>query len=378
MTPGSLDRLTLVELQAALRAGAGPAEALSATCRGGILDDVASQARLGRSLSEVAAAVDTGDAAANFLVRCLALTERTGGGAAEAVEHALTAIRDELDLARLVDVRTAQARGTAVILTAIPAAAWVFLVALDRRTLAFYATPLGAVTGGVAVCLSLLAWRWMRRLIAVTATAGAAADPLASVASTPAWRRGLLVGVPAGLVAGTALGPVAGVAATAAVTLARARRRGDTGAAGSSDATGGGATSGGAAETVSLLAVALDAGMSPATAFAEVAAVAPHAAAPMLRSAARRTTGGWSADESLADTPLATVGATIAAAQRWGAPAVPALRALAADLRADRRAAVEVAAERLQLALIFPTTLLTLPAFVLGVVPPLLWSTLRA
>jgi Type II secretion system (T2SS), protein F len=134
---------------------------------------------------------------------------------------------------------------------------------------------------------------------------------------------------------------------------------------------------GGAAETVSLLAVALGAGMAPAAAFAEVAAVAPAAAQPLLHSAARRLAGGWRCDEALADTPLASVGATLAAAQRWGAPAVPALRALADDLRADRRAAVEVAAERLQLTLIFPTTLLTLPAFVLGVVPPLLWTTLR-
>lgn len=376
MTAG-VERLTLVELQAALRAGAGPAEAVSATCRGGVLDDVARQTRLGRSLCEVAGAVDTGDTAANFLVRCLALTERTGGGGAEAVEHALTAIRDEVDLARLLDVRTAQARGTAVILTAVPAVAWVFLVALDPGTVAFYATPLGAATGLTAVGLCLLAWRWMRRLIAAAAAAGDAADVLAPPGVEPAWRRGLLLGVPVGVLGGVVLGPLAGLAAAAAVTADRARRGRDTATADTPGDPGGGGTSGGAAETVALLAVALDAGMSPAAAFAEVAAVAPHAAAPMLRSAARRTTGGWSADESLADTPLAAVGATIAAAQRWGAPAVPALRALAADLRADRRAAVEVAAERLQLALIFPTTLLTLPAFVLGVVPPLLWSTLR-
>jgi hypothetical protein len=71
------------------------------------------------------------------------------------------------------------------------------------------------------------------------------------------------------------------------------------------------------------------------------------------------------------------MGQTLAAAQRWGAPAAPALRDLATDLREQRRAAVEAAAERLQLVLIFPTTLLTLPAFILAVVPPLLWSTLH-
>jgi len=64
----------------------------------------------------------------------------------------------------------------------------------------------------------------------------------------------------------------------------------------------------------------------------------------------------------------------LAATERWGAPAEPALRRLAADLRADRRAAAEEAAERAQLALVFPTTLLTLPAFTVGAVPPMLWS----
>ena len=71
---------------------------------------------------------------------------------------------------------------------------------------------------------------------------------------------------------------------------------------------------------------------------------------------------------------LAPLGAVLAAGERWGAPAEPALRRLAAELRATRRAAAEESAERVQLALVFPTTLLTLPAFTVGVVPPLLWS----
>jgi hypothetical protein len=49
------------------------------------------------------------------------------------------------------------------------------------------------------------------------------------------------------------------------------------------------------------------------------------------------------------------------------------LRGLARDLRAERLTAAEEAAERTQLLLVFPTTLLTLPAFALAVVPPLVW-----
>jgi len=96
----------------------------------------------------------------------------------------------------------------------------------------------------------------------------------------------------------------------------------------------------------------------------------------MLATAARRCANGWLPDDAFAGTSLQTLGETLAAAQRWGAPADVTLRRLTADLRAARRAAAEQAAERLQLALVFPTTLLTLPAFVLGIVPPLLWTTL--
>ena len=365
----TLDRLTLLELQAALRAGAGAAEALgTAGGGGGVLAAPAREARLGRSLAQIAQATDTGDPAADFLLRSLALTERSGGGGAQAIDHALEAIRDEVELQRLLDVRTTQARGTAVILATVPIAAWLLLVALDPRMLGLYATPIGWCTGGLAVVLAVTSWRWMRRMTRATAAAAAAADPLQDAAPAPAWRRGLIAGAVTAVVVGAALGPLPALLGGMAATFAAARR-------GPSRA--GPAAGGGGAQTVSLLAVALGAGMAPATAFAEVAVVAPAAAQPLLRSAARRLDGGWGCDEALADSPLAPVGQTLAAAQRWGAPAVPALRALADDLRADRRAAVEAAAERLQLTLIFPTTLLTLPAFVLGVVPPLLWATVR-
>ncbi len=111
-------------------------------------------------------------------------------------------------------------------------------------------------------------------------------------------------------------------------------------------------------------------------ALATVAPLAPPPARPLLADAARRMAAGDSVDTALAGTGLADLGALLAVTERWGAPAAVALRRLAAELRADRRAAAEEAAERLQLALVFPTTLLTLPAFVLGVVPPLLWTTL--
>ena len=366
MTP-PLVPIALVELQAALQAGAGPAEALAATCGTGPLAAAARDARVGRPLHEIAAGIDTGDAGADLLVRSLALAERTGGGAVQAVEHALGALTAEADLQRLLDVRTAQARGTAVILAAVPVAAWTLLVALDVRTLRFYATPLGALTGAAAVLLALAAWRWMRRLTAATRRAAAPTDALAPSRSR-GWRSALAGGVAAGAIAAAVFGPVAGAVAAVAVTAAGSRPRR------APDATAGPGT----AEAVDLVAVALGTGLPAYAALWEVAQVAPPSLAEHLTAAARRVGSGWAVDEAFAGTPLVALGAALAAGQRWGAPAAPALRRLAAELRAQRRAAVEVAAERLQLTLVFPTTLLTLPAFVLSVVPPLLWSTLRA
>ena len=363
----AVDTLTLTELQAALRAGAGAAEAVAAATAEGVLSDVARQARLGRSLADIAKTVDTGDAAADFLIRSMALAERCGAGAAEAVGHALDDIREEARLGRLIEIRTTQARGTAVVLAGMPVVIWVLLVMLDRRTLGFYATPIGWLTGGIAALLVLVAWRWMRRLIRATPHAALAADPLAPPRPPVPWRRAAVLAAPAaavGAVVSTGVGLLC--AAVVAAAVARGRDRGLR-----AGATGGGA------EAIALVAVALDAGLPPPTALHEVARVAPAAAQPLLARAAARVQGGWTCEEAFTDTPLALLGQTLAAAQRWGAPAAPALRDLSADLRDTRRAAVEAAAERLQLVLIFPTTLLTLPAFILAVVPPLLWSTLR-
>ena len=355
----------LIELQAALRGGAGASEAIAATCTGGVLDAVAREARLGRPLADIAASRPSGDATADFLVRCLALTERAGGGGAEAVEYALSAIRDDVALSRLLEVRTMQARGTATVLTAVPCVVWVLLVGLDSRMLALYGTPVGWLTGGLAIALAAGSWHWMRRLTRAVSRAAVDADPLTAAAPAPRWRRGAIAGALAGAGAGALLGAVPGVVAavTAGVLLARPRSAPR--------------SAGGAAEAVALMAVAVETGLSSADAFAEVAAVAPPGAAPLLASAARRVAGGWRCSEVLSDTALADLGNALGASEQWGSPAAPALRALAEDLRAQRRIAVELAAERLQLALIFPTTLLTLPAFVLGIVPPLLWATVR-
>ena len=383
---GVLDAVVLAEVRAALTAGASPGAALAAAIdrpgpAGGQDDedqdgeqDAGGLRRLiaglgaGQTLAESAERVDTGDVAADLLVRALGVAERTGAGSAEAVEQAIAAARAEADLARLLRTRTVQARGTAVVLTAVPVLTWLLLVAADGETLAFYATAPGALTGGLALALAATGRWWSRRLVAAAAQAGAAADPLTPTSLPRDRGRALALGLPALLAVGLLAGPLVGLAVAGAVVAVGTRKTRAAPPAGE------GSGSGGAAETVELVRVALTAGLSAPAALAAVAPLAPPAARTALADAARRLRNGWEADTAFADGGLAALGATLAVTERWGAPAAPALQRLAEDLRADRRAAVETAAERTQLFLIFPTTLLTLPAFVLGVVPPLLWT----
>ncbi|HWB72968.1 MAG TPA: type II secretion system F family protein [Egibacteraceae bacterium] len=359
----------LNEVRSALAAGAGPAAALGTLPAAGPLAPVVRAVRLGRPLAEAAADLDTGDPAADLLVRALAVAERTGAGAVAAVDQAVAAVRDEAALARQLRVGTAQARGSAVVLTAVPAVVWLLLVALDPSAVRFYATPLGLVTGLPALALAAAGHWWSRRLTGAAGAAAAAADPLVPARPGVDLGRAVALALPALVVVGVGVGPAAGALAAAALVAVGARRGRDRRAVAA-------ARRGGAAETVELVAVALAAGLPTTAALSAVAPLGPPAARPALGAAVRRLRGGWDVAEALAGTGLETLGATLGAAERWGAPAEAALRRLADDLRAERRAAAQEAAERLQLLLVFPTTLLTLPAFVLGVVPPMLWSAL--
>jgi Flp pilus assembly protein TadB len=361
------EQVMYTELQAALEAGAAPGQALTAVAADGVLAGVAKQLRLGRSLGDAARTVETGQPAADLLVRALAVAELTGAGAAGATQQSLAIVREDASLRRLIEVRTSQARGAAIILAALPPAAWLLFVAADRAALRFYLTAAGALSALLAIALGASAWWCMRRLVAKAAGVAMAADPLAATPPPRDWMRAAALGIPVLLVGGLTVGPTVAVAAAAVVAAVSLRRT----TPAQADGQGGGAT-----EAVELVAVAVSAGLPTGAALAAVAPFAPLAARPALSAAARRVHSGWAIDAALDGTALAQLGATLGATARWGAPAEPALRRLADDLRAQRRTAAEVAAEQLQLRLVFPTTLLTLPAFIVGVVPPLLWSTL--
>lgn len=246
------------------------------------------------------------DPATAASVRALALAEHTGAPALPVLDRVREAQRGEEDLARLLDIRTVQARGTARVLAGLPLAGWLLLAVLDPGSLAFFTRPAGWVCAGLAALCGLLARWWTRRILA--RAAGAGLDPSSM------------------------------------------------------------------AEVLDLYAAALDSGLEPGGAAAAVADLAAPPFGPALRAAARRLAQGWDVEQAFAAGPLAELGGVLAPSVRWGTPAAPGVRELAAHLRAGRRAAAEAAAERAQLLLVFPTTLLTVPSFVLATVPPLLWS----
>lgn len=375
----------LVELRAALAAGLAPGQALLVAADG-VLAGVARSVRLGGSLYDEGCRIASGDAGADLLVRALGIAERAGAGAGTAVDQALAAARATREIERLLAAKTAQARGTARVLTAVPLGIWLLVLVTDPAASAFYRTVPGVVCALLTALLLTGGHVWTRRLLHGAAGAARLADPLAPAPARWDTRRALVAAAAPFTLAPLTLGVLPGLAIAALAAVLGGRRRLDdahdpsvTPDAPPAVTRRGGQpfTDGGTAEAVELVAVALAAGLPLTAAVGLVAPLAPRAARAPLAVAARRMRGGWRTAEAFADDGLRELGAVLDTAQRWGAPAADVLRGLADGLRADRRAAAEEAAERVQLALVFPTTLLTLPAFLVGVVPPLVWSAFR-
>ena len=130
-------------------------------------------------------------------------------------------------------------------------------------------------------------------------------------------------------------------------------------------------------EVAELLAVALHAGVGTAEALRQVAEVLPARAAPLRRLALDLDLAVARAGPASAG-PLGRVEELLRTTRRLGVPAAPALRRLAADLRAEELARLMAATERLPARLTVPTTLLLLPATLLLVGAPLVASGLSA
>ncbi len=121
-----------------------------------------------------------------------------------------------------------------------------------------------------------------------------------------------------------------------------------------------------------LLAVCLAAGVPVGSTLAAVGTAVPAPLGPHLTAIAGLYRLGAEPRRAWADAPgaLAGLGRVLVRAGESGAAVAPALRSLAADCRAEARAATEAAVRRAGVWILAPLGLCFLPAFVcLGVVP---------
>jgi len=131
-------------------------------------------------------------------------------------------------------------------------------------------------------------------------------------------------------------------------------------------------------DTVDLLVVLVQAGLTPLHALPVLARCAPASWRPgwaAVDQARLRGTRFVDALDELTTTlgpPGVGVVEALTSSERYGHPLGPVLERLAADSRADRRRLAEADARRLPVRLSFPLVCCTLPSFVLLTIAPLL------
>jgi tight adherence protein C len=236
-----------------------------------------------------------------------------------------------------------------------------------RRLLASHLAALGRRAGGPAPPPDLA-----HRLDAAGVRSGVGAADVMAV-KCGAAPLGLLLALPLGAAVPGRLGPLVLVAAPLAAFLApdlwlrhRARRRGERIADELADA-------------ADLLRVAVEAGLPPSHALAEVGRRHPGLLAAELRAAAARLALGVPPAEVLdllvrrcpAD-GVGTLAAALRRAERHGAPLGPALASLAADARARRARRIATRAARAAPKIQLVVALLLVPAVLLLVAAALL------
>jgi pilus assembly protein TadC len=222
------------------------------------------------------------------------------------------------------------------------------------------------------LALALLAWSprpspASLRLPELRRPSGPSSRPRAPALSSTARRRAWAAtgGLAAGLVVGGTAGVVAGIVVAVAVERVLARQPTDETAVRTARVRD-------LPAACDLLAVALAAGLPVGEAVAAVGAAVSSPVGADLQQVASLYRLGAEPRQVWAEVPpeLAGVGRVLVRAGESGSSVGPALRALAADGRADARAATETAVRRAGVWVLAPLGLCFLPAFLcLGVVP---------
>lgn len=271
------------------------------------------------------------------------LADRVGAAMLPTLDAAADAHRQRAAVTRQVRTATAPARTVAVGLVALPVLAVPLLAALlDVDLVAFYTTGIGAVVGAVALGL------WGVGAVTIAGLVRhAGRDPVPPGPTARVLVAALLGWVLVGW----------WLAVVAAVGARLTHRPADP------------PPHPGLADAADLTAAALSAGLTVPAALREVAPHVPALDADLRRLAWQVELGGIRGD-ALPD-PCARLAAVLTDGLDAGGPLVPALRALAREVRAERGAAAEAAALRLPARLTFPTALLLLPATVLAIGAPI-------
>lgn len=278
--------------------------------------------------------------------RALAVARASGAPTIPSIDAAVAARDDLVQRRRALDVATAQARAVAVTLAAMPLIAVPGLGALlDLPLVDFYTSGAGPLVGAAGLALVAMGVMISLRMVRRAETVGDAnVRSRVLPVSAAAVASGLLLGPPVGVLVG-----VGGWA------WSRRRHREPAPPAGTD-------------EVADLLATAVSGGLPPGAALRTVAGALPDRAAG-LRAAALAIELG--APVTL-PAGLERAAHVLVASVRTGAPAAPALRRIAADLRAAELSRAMAAAERLPAFLAFPTALCLMPACVLLVGAPLI------
>lgn len=308
------------------------------------LDEVRTRLLVGAPLPTARASLPT------RATRALQLAAAVGAPGVPALDAAVAAHDDAARRERALGVATAQARAVAVGLAALPPLAVLGLgTLLDEPLWRYYLTPSGAVVGAAGLGLAATG---AASALGLVRRARRAAAPMSSPAVAA------LTFVPVALLASPFVGLLAAIAV---VTMRRLRRPAAP-------------PSPGADEIADLTATAMCGGLPPAGALRAVADVLPAHAKDLRRGALALEL------RAAVELPpgLDRVGRVLTDVTRWGAPAEPALRRIAADLRATELQRALTAAERLPALLAFPTALCLLPACLLLVGAPLLAEGLAA
>ncbi|HEX2031021.1 MAG TPA: type II secretion system F family protein [Actinomycetota bacterium] len=144
------------------------------------------------------------------------------------------------------------------------------------------------------------------------------------------------------------------------------------------------AAAGAVPDLLDLVAVSVTAGLTPRLALERAADWVPGPLAEHLMAARRDVALGqpWrqairTAAERSGLRDLRRLAVALERSSQLGSPLARELRALAAQVRAERRAAAEERARRAPVAMLFPLVFLILPAFVLAVVVPTILVAVR-